>query len=519
MVDYKFGNRLAELRRAKGYSQFQLATMMNVTDKAVSKWETGIAKPRATACTKLASLLGVDVDLLMDNDALTENEADALLSSQRNLLWEKAEARMKELYGEEPPLRILNRFMMERNALHRSNAVIMFDILAQVLSAARQNRAGFDPGGAVCFVSWLLGATEVNPLEPHLRCPKCRRVEFHPEVMSGWDLPEKICECGARMIPDGQDIPMEVCVMSGGNPFEFFWCELDESFMPEAERIILTCGEQFFNMERFHENGSDDFERSPEGNPVRDPETGKPIPVRHFPFTSLMFRLKKKARIRKPERITGPNDLENWGRRSGQPAIALLGGFYGPSYLSQPSPFRSTPEELVRQDVMARALRSYWQYRQAEAEMFSDLKLPDLSPYLNRLSFGTFITLICAANNLYMTAVPEELAERIGFSDFTDMPLSMEDLWKVISRSTVYPGYMSGAACEILCKTGTGKYLCTRDQQGIGSRERRLFEEMNLPEWFETYASNVMDLCFRSRCIELGIRLLEDARRKIRDGK
>ena len=517
MVDYKFGNRLAELRRAKGYSQFQLAMMMNVTDKAVSKWETGISKPRAAACTKLASLLGVDVDQLMDNDALTQDEANMLLSNQQDLLWDKAEARMKELYGEEPPLRILNRFIVERNALHRSSAVIMFDILAQVIHAARQNRAGFDPAGAICFVSWLLGATEVNPLEPHLYCPKCHQVEFHPEVTSGWDLPERICECGTKMIPDGQDIPVEACIMGGGNPYEFFRCEIDERFMPEAEKIILTYGEKFFNMERFHQDGSEDYERSPEGNLILDPDTGKPVPVKHLPFTSLMFRTKKKIRTRKPEKISGPNELDNWGRRSGQPVIVLLGGFYGPYYLSRPSPFISTADELVRQDVMKRALQDYWQFKQAEAEFVSNLKLPDLTPYLNKLNFGTFVSLICAANNLYMTSGPEELAEKLGFSDFTEMPLSMEDLWKVISRSTVYPGYMCGAAGEILCSTGMGKYLCTESRQGIGPREHRLFREMNLPEWFETYASNMIDLCFRSVCTEMGIRLLEDARRKIRD--
>lgn len=516
MADYRFGNRLAELRRAKGYSQFQLATMMNVTDKAVSKWETGASKPRTTACTKLASLLGVDVDQLMDNDTLTQSEADTLVNNQRSLLWKKAEARMKELYGEEPPLRILNRFILERNALHRSDAVIMFDILAQVIRAARQNRAGFDPSGAICFTAWLLGATEVNPLEPHLYCPKCHRVEFHPEAVSGWDLPEKLCECGSRMIPDGQDIPVETCILGGGNPYDFFRCGTDESFMPEAERIILEYGEQFFNMERYHENGSEDIERSPEGYPVHDPLTGKTIPVRHLPMTSLMFRQKKKSGIRKPEKITGPAALENWGRRIGQPVIVLLGGFYGPHYLSKPSPFKSTPDELVRQDVMERALEDYWKYRQAEAELVSDLQLPDLRPFTGKLNFGKFISLICAANNLYMTSGPEELAEKIGFSDFTEMPLSMEELWKVICSRAAFPGYMSGAAGEILCNTGMGKYLCAEFRQGIGPRERRLFREMNLPDWFEVYASNIMDLCFRGICVDLGIRLLEDARRKIR---
>ncbi len=519
MKDYRFGSRVAELRKAKGYSQFQLAKMMNVSDKAVSKWENGNSRPRTTACTKLAALLGVDVDQLIDDDLLSRDEADNLVYTQRGLLWEKAEKRMKELYGEDPPLLIRNRFILERNALHRSNAVIMFDILAQTSEAARLKNAGFSTADAMCFTSWLLGATEVNPLEPHLRCPKCRRVEFYPEFKSGWDIPEKTCTCGTRMIPDGQNIPVELCVMGGGNPYEFFRCEVDEKFLPEAEKLILSYGEQYYFMERYHEDGSKDFERGPEGEIVLDPETNKPIPVYHLPMSSLMFLPKKKAKIRKPEKIDGPTDLFNWGRRSGQPTIALMGGAYRPYYLSKPSPFKSMPDELVRQDVLERALRDYWEFRQEEAEMFSDLVLPDLSPHIGKLNFGLFITLICSANNLYMTSGPKELAEKTGFTDFTDLPLSMEDLWKVIMNSTVYPGYMSGAAGEIIYNTGTGNYLRNEYQQGIGQRERKLFREMNLPDWFESYASNIMNLCFRSTCIELGIRLLEDARRKIRDGK
>lgn len=46
MRDYAFGDRLSALRQEHGYSQFQLASLVGVSDKAVSKWETGVAKPR-----------------------------------------------------------------------------------------------------------------------------------------------------------------------------------------------------------------------------------------------------------------------------------------------------------------------------------------------------------------------------------------------------------------------------------------------------------------------------------------
>ena len=41
MDSQKFGMFIAELRKEKGFTQAQLAQKLNVTDKAVSKWERG----------------------------------------------------------------------------------------------------------------------------------------------------------------------------------------------------------------------------------------------------------------------------------------------------------------------------------------------------------------------------------------------------------------------------------------------------------------------------------------------
>lgn len=65
MNDYKFGNYLTELRRKYGMTQSLLAHRLGVTDKAVSKWENGRARPALPQLRKLAEIYKVSLDDLM----------------------------------------------------------------------------------------------------------------------------------------------------------------------------------------------------------------------------------------------------------------------------------------------------------------------------------------------------------------------------------------------------------------------------------------------------------------------
>ena len=65
MQDFEFGNRLYQLRKRAHLSQAQLGEKVGVSNKAVSKWENGKAKPGLDIVDSLANILGVSVDELL----------------------------------------------------------------------------------------------------------------------------------------------------------------------------------------------------------------------------------------------------------------------------------------------------------------------------------------------------------------------------------------------------------------------------------------------------------------------
>ncbi len=64
MRDYIFGNFLYTLRSEAGLSQTQLGELLGVTNKAVSKWETGSTKPHTNLIPKIAEIFGITVEEL-----------------------------------------------------------------------------------------------------------------------------------------------------------------------------------------------------------------------------------------------------------------------------------------------------------------------------------------------------------------------------------------------------------------------------------------------------------------------
>lgn len=73
----KFGAFVVQLRKERGYTQKELAEKLFISDKAVSKWETGVSIPDTQLLVPLAELLGVTVTELLNCERA---EADGVLA-------------------------------------------------------------------------------------------------------------------------------------------------------------------------------------------------------------------------------------------------------------------------------------------------------------------------------------------------------------------------------------------------------------------------------------------------------
>ena len=74
MNNIKTGQFISEKRKALGLTQQELAEKLQITNKAVSNWETGDGMPDVQLLTPLANELGVTVDEILNGEEKSRSE-------------------------------------------------------------------------------------------------------------------------------------------------------------------------------------------------------------------------------------------------------------------------------------------------------------------------------------------------------------------------------------------------------------------------------------------------------------
>ena len=112
MDSEKMGKYIAKLRKQKNMTQKELADKINVTDKAVSKWERGKGIPDIVNLEELANVFGITIVELINSG---KDNADA----DKNYADCEEEKRELALYKEE-----IEKYNMRRKKLHKSITII-----------------------------------------------------------------------------------------------------------------------------------------------------------------------------------------------------------------------------------------------------------------------------------------------------------------------------------------------------------------------------------------------------------
>ena len=74
MDKVKIGKFISECRKSKQLTQEQLAEMLNVTNKSISKWENGICLPEATIYEPLCKVLDITINELFAGQKIVDED-------------------------------------------------------------------------------------------------------------------------------------------------------------------------------------------------------------------------------------------------------------------------------------------------------------------------------------------------------------------------------------------------------------------------------------------------------------
>lgn len=81
-----FADTLKKLRMEKGLSQQALAEKMFVTKSAVSRWENGSRLPDAAMMSRLAEILGADVNVLLNASAQSDKRPNVIMVDDNKII-------------------------------------------------------------------------------------------------------------------------------------------------------------------------------------------------------------------------------------------------------------------------------------------------------------------------------------------------------------------------------------------------------------------------------------------------
>lgn len=162
MNQVKIGKFIAERRKLVNLTQAQLADMLNITDRAVSKWETGKSLPDASIMLKLCGILKITVNDLLSGEVVNMKDNNKEMENRLiELVKQKQEADKRLL-----SLEIFVGVMV---------SAILFTLvfLASFVQMATWLRIFLIAVGFVLFIVGCAYALKIEQVAGYYECAEC----------------------------------------------------------------------------------------------------------------------------------------------------------------------------------------------------------------------------------------------------------------------------------------------------------------------------------------------------------
>ena len=162
MDQVKIGRFIAERRKRVSLTQLQLAEKLGITDRAVSKWETGKAMPDASIMLELCGVLKISVnDLLCGEVVGMEDYSKKLENNLLDMIRQKEQADKRLLFLE--------------TVVGISATVIMFALvlLATFVQMASWLRVALLALGFALFFAGCFYALRIEQVAGYFACKEC----------------------------------------------------------------------------------------------------------------------------------------------------------------------------------------------------------------------------------------------------------------------------------------------------------------------------------------------------------
>lgn len=194
MDQVKIGSFIKAVRKEKGLTQHEVAEMLFISDKTVSKWETGNGMPDVTLMLPLCNILGISVNELLSGEKLNSDQyykkaEENILTLMDERKREKKKLILSILVGLTVMISAFTLLFVAAYAdLSEATRIVLIVIgiiilIIGIIPAAILDK---DAGYYECkhcghrfvpsFGSYVMGIHTLT--RRHLKCPKCEKRSF-----------------------------------------------------------------------------------------------------------------------------------------------------------------------------------------------------------------------------------------------------------------------------------------------------------------------------------------------------